>query len=145
VEQLPYVIAMAVAGFFVCGLYVALSSHVSGWRLLAEHYRFNGQFTGTTWHCRAATFRSVTRYWPTLVIGASTGGLYLAQLWPFSTFGHPPLLVPWRDIKFAKRRWFYLGSSALFVGRDRPVRISLSKRIVANLMVIAGTGAISAA
>jgi hypothetical protein len=143
--ELPYVGAVVVVAIFVVCLSLALSSHMSGWYSLAKHYRFHGHFEGKTWHCRGATFRSVTNYWPTLVIGANADGLYLAQLWPYSVFGHPPLLVPWRDIQVAKRRWFYLGATALLVGRGTPVRISLSKHIVATLNSIAGTGIARAA
>ena len=36
-------------------------------------------------------------------LGSSYKGLYLAVLFPFR-IGHPPLLIPWRDIKAKKEK-----------------------------------------
>ncbi len=111
---------------------MALSAHLSGWYNLAQRYRTVTPFFGRTWHLRAATFRSFTGYWLTLIIGANQEGLYLAQLWPMS-WTHPPLLIPWRDVQFERRRWFEVGARSLLIGNKAAIRVSMSRRIVAEM------------
>ena len=108
-------IAIAFTGLFVCAFSMALNAHLSGWYNLAQEYRTLTPFFGRTWHLRAATFRSFTGYWLTLIIGANQEGLYLAQLWPMSWI-HPPLLIPWRDVQFERRRWFEVGARSFLIG-----------------------------
>ena len=126
------VIAIAFTGLFVCAFSMALSAHLSGWYNLAQRYRTVTPFFGRTWHLRAATFRSFTGYWLTLIIGANQEGLYLAQLWPMR-WTHPPLLIPWRDVQFERRRWFEVGARSLLIGNKAAIRVSMSRRIVAEM------------
>jgi hypothetical protein len=126
------VIAIALIGLFVCAFSMALSAHLSGWYSLAQRYRTLTPFAGRIWHLRAATFRSFSSYWLTLVVGANQDGLYLAQLWPLS-WTHPPLLIPWHDIQFERRRWFEVGARSLLIGDSAPLRVSMSRKIVAEM------------
>jgi hypothetical protein len=119
-------------GAFVCGLSLTLQSHSSGWYILAVYYRSSAPFTGRTWRFRAASFRTFYPYWLTLTIGANHSGLYLAQLWPWR-LTHPPLLVPWGDVTFEARRWFEIGARSLLLGREHPVRVTISRRIIAEM------------
>jgi hypothetical protein len=126
------VVGIVFLGVFVCGLSLALHAHFSGWYSLAQHYRTSAPFSGQTWHFRAASFRTLSTYWLTLTIGASHDGLYLAQCWPWS-WTHPPLLIPWADVKFEAKRWFDIGGRSLLLGQGHPVRVTMSRRIVAEM------------
>lgn len=128
------VAGFALLGVFVCGLSMSLQAHFSGWHRLARDYASGAPFCGKTWSLRAATFRAITSYWPTLIIGANADALYLAQRWPLS-MTHPRLLIPWHDVAFENRRWFEIGGRSLLVGRDHSIRITMSRAIVADMIV----------
>jgi hypothetical protein len=126
------VVGITLVAMLICFFSMAVSAHLSGWYTLTQQYRAVMPFSGRRWHLRAATFRSYTSYWLTLVIGGNRDGLYLAQFWPLS-WTHPPLFIPWRDVQFAPRRWFEVGARSLLVGQNEPIRVSMSRRIVADL------------
>ena len=122
----------AFLGLVVCGLSVAVQAHFSGWYRLAKRYRASTPFSGRTWHLRATSFRAFTSYWLTFVIGANREGIYLAQCWPWS-WTHPPLFVPWGDVKFEHRRWYEVWARSMLLGRDHAVRVTMGRGIVAEM------------
>jgi len=76
-------------------------SRLSGWARLAERY-------STAAEPETGVMRMVRAQWGTIMItgniytiACNKGGLYLAVLFPFR-LGHPPLLIPWHDIKAKK-------------------------------------------
>jgi hypothetical protein len=72
-------------------------AQVGGWAELARHYRPANPFEGRMWRFRSGHMRLTVHYNNVLTVGASPEGLYLAVLFLFRV-GHPPLLVPWKDI-----------------------------------------------
>ena len=83
-----------------------LASWLGGWRRLAEHYATDRDFTGTR---RArfctVTLRPRTNYGRCVTIGVEEDGLWFSVL-PIFRLGHPPLVIPWSDLKATpKKRW----------------------------------------
>lgn len=74
---------------------------VGGWQKLARIYRHDGQFNGKRWHFRSCRMNGYVNYNGCLTFGASSAGLYLKIL-PLFCFYHPPLLIPWSQIKTEK-------------------------------------------
>ena len=77
-----------------------LISRISGWSLLARHYRMEDSFDGQRWRFQSCRMRWMTSYNNALTIGADRRGLYLSLVFLFRP-GHPPLFIPWKDVVFA--------------------------------------------
>ena len=76
-------------------------SKITGWSRLAEKYR--------TWDKPESNImRAVRAYWGSVMItgniytiACNSKGMYLGVLFPFR-LAHPPLLIPWHDIKTSR-------------------------------------------
>ena len=113
--------------FFVFGwiAVLLLISRITGWSRLAEKYRTYKKpdskllrFVQVNW---GSSLMSGNIY----TLGSSYKGLYLAVLFPFR-IGHPPLLIPWRDINATKEKRF-MSNKVVFEfknGLSRPLEIS---------------------
>lgn len=90
-------------GFFVVMWFIVLYiiSRITGWSRLAEKYR---TFTKS----ESKLMQAVQVYWGSVLmagniytVGSSNKGMYIGVLFPFRP-GHPPLLIPWHEIKAKK-------------------------------------------
>jgi len=91
-------------GIFFVVMWVITSfiiSKITGWSRLAEKYR-------TRRKPKSKLLLAVQVHWGSTymagniyTIGCNTEGMYLGVLFPFRV-GHPPLLIPWHDIKTSK-------------------------------------------
>lgn len=79
---------------FIC----IILSHIGGWKKLAEIYRYDGQFSGKRWRFRSCRMNGFINYNNCLTFGAGAEGLYI-NIFPVFRFHHPPLLIPWSEIK----------------------------------------------
>ena len=100
-------------------------SRMTGWHRLAEKYAM-----AEMPDIRFA--RAVHVYWGSVMlsgniytVGADREALYLGVLFPFRA-GHPPLRIPWRDIKAQRVKRLFLPrvSLAFGGGLSRPFEIS---------------------
>lgn len=92
-----FILALPVAFGLIWTAVSLLISLFSGWGQLAKYYRTDnipaGKSLGNYWLLMGpANYRGVTTIQP------SSEGLYLSILLLFR-LGHPPLLIPWRDIR----------------------------------------------
>jgi hypothetical protein len=118
-------------------LAVAIIARVGGWARLAEQYRHDGPFEGRKWRFRSANFGRWTSYGGVLTVGGDRQGLYLAVM-PLFRIGHPPLFIPWQDVRRTSRRWHEFFGTPLEIGREPPVRVTFTGDIVAELEAEAG-------
>jgi len=72
-------------------------SRVGGWHVLARRYTARQPFTGQL-HRGCSGRLGFVNYNKCLSLGASEQGLYLSVP-RFFAFAHPPLLIPWSDIR----------------------------------------------
>lgn len=73
-----------------------------------------------------------------LRLGANGDGLYLAVLFLFR-FMHPPLLVPWREIKVRRKKRWLFGESVIFtMGVDLGIPLRISGASASMLREAAG-------
>lgn len=123
-----------IVGWLSVSLYFSV---ITGWRTLAEKYLAKEkpkskliQGVSVSWGSSALagniyTFASIEK------------GLYLSVLFPFR-FGHPPVLVPWRDVK-ARRVQKLLSKKVEFsIGGDLCRPFTISERVAEILK--AGSG-----
>lgn len=109
VQILP-IVGLAIAmplvfvGFWmgVCWL-IAL---VGGWHGLARRYRVHGELGATTQN--TSGMLGLVSYNGVLQVGASKDGLDLRMMVLFRA-GHPPLRIPWADIRVEDERSGWLG------------------------------------
>jgi len=90
-----FLIVFPIFWCFVCGLL----SWMGGWSRLAKLYLAPPQAVPQG---RSFTWRSgkvgLTNYKGTLTIHTGPSGLHLSVM-PLFRFGHPPLLIPWEELK----------------------------------------------
>ncbi|MEN6331728.1 MAG: hypothetical protein ABFD57_07065 [Smithella sp.] len=97
-------VVMFAMSFIPIWLFVCLIlSRVGGWKKLAQVYRYDGQFSGNRWRFRSCRMNRFVNYNNCLTFGAGAEGLYI-NIFPVFRFHHPPLLIPWSDIKEEKTK-----------------------------------------
>ena len=115
-----------------------LISRAGGWALLAEQYRSQETFTGSTWSFQKGQMRWMVGYNNCLTVGADPRGLYISILFPFR-LGHPPLFIPWRDISRASKKVLWINFIELRLGREVPIPFRISYALAQKLKAAAGT------
>ena len=126
-EQFPY--AYLVLIFIFCWIPLSiLIAQLSGWARLARHYRDNAPLDGVRFHFQSAGMRFGTNYGGCLTVGVNRKGLYLA-VWFLFRFGHPPLVIPWRDITMAERKKFFIKQIVFRFARCPSIPFIISKSL----------------
>ena len=102
-----------------------------GWSRLAGDYRTDADIDGSVWRFQSGALRYGLRYNGCLTIGASPSGLHLRILFLFR-MGHPPLFIPWSDIKKSGDSGRWRGQKFLLSPTD-PVSFTISQRLVERI------------
>jgi hypothetical protein len=116
------------------GLLFLIFSHTSGWKTLARFYNVMSEPVQTLYKKQTIKVGGVRWRWAATV-GISSSGLYLAVRpfrWPLSrVVQHPPLLIPWKDIKLVGPGHIYLLMPAmeLSIGSPEITSISVTSKI----------------
>jgi hypothetical protein len=126
-EQSPYVYLVLICIFCWIALSILIAK-LSGWARLARHYRADAPPDGARFHFQSAGMRFWTSYSGCLTVGANRKGLYLA-VWFLFRFGHPPLIVPWRDITMTACKRFFIQQVVLRFDRCPSIPFIISKRL----------------
>ena len=71
------------------------------------------------------------------MVGASQQGLYLASMFLFR-FVHPPLLVPWSEIKVRRSKGWFLEYVTLTLGHELAIPLRVRGNLAAKLREAAG-------
>jgi len=109
-----------------------------GWRTLGKTYALRGgPFTGRRWHMQSGAMGGFARYNNILTIGADLRGLYLAVFGPFRA-GHPPLHIPWEQIRTRERRGWIFHSVDFTFAAAPGVQLSLSRKLAEEVMAVGG-------
>lgn len=109
-------------------------ARVGGWAALAAEYRLSGQFEGTRWWFQDVTLRGWCGYNGCVSVGANADGLYLNTIfWVL----HPPLFIPWSDLRVSRREVKFLGFRVGMVefttARVPGVRIALKESVLKKI------------
>lgn len=132
-----YVFYLAGAGFIVLWcLNCLFSSSLSGWRRLAQHFRARAEYLGETISTVRYPFSVCFRYWTDyssiLHIAADEDGLHLSAMFPFRP-GHPPLLIPWREVEEQSVDGVWRSYVVLILGRTEQIPMRISKRLANDI------------
>lgn len=83
-------------------LVMRVAAKIGGWSALAAAYPGREQIDGETWRFRTVRLGAATRYKSSITVGADREGLHLSVIWLLNS-GHPPIFVPWNEIKIIGR------------------------------------------
>lgn len=119
--------------FLVC----TLVSWIGGWTALSRTYRTRTPFVGEKWTWLRGQMRWGTHYNNVLTLGVNSQGLYLAILFLYR-FRHPPLLVPWSEIRVRRSSGWIFDYVILTLGREAAIPLKISKSLGARLRAAAG-------
>ncbi len=109
-------------------------SHKSGWTVLARSYAATSEPVQTVYTKQTIKVGGVRWRFATTV-GISSAGLYLSVhplRWPLSRFvQHPPLLIPWKDIKVVGPGYIYLlmPSTELSIGNPEIASLTVTNNV----------------
>jgi len=109
-----------------------LIAKMSGWKRLAQRFRYDAPFTGTIWKMQCAQFRYGMNYNNCLTVGAGSEGMYLAMI-PFFNFGHAPLLIPWSEITEQPKDTFFGPVFVLTLGRAEQVTMKINSKLALKI------------
>ena len=112
--------------FFSLWLLVCtIVSILGGWSALARQFRFDGEFRGVSRDSQNGQMQASVNYWNCMRMGANQEGLYLAVSRLFR-FMHPPLLVPWHEIRRGKDQgWIPGGTVTIILGRQQEISLTI--------------------
>ncbi len=131
-------------GLFFIGGWLVVSfmfSIVTGWNKLAERYRTYNKPDFKLFRAVQVTWGSPLMAGNIYIMGSSNKGLYLGVLFPFR-IGHPPLLIPWRDLRVEKVKSF-MSNKVVFKFKDGTARPLEIKENMAEKLIEGSGGQLS--
>lgn len=121
---------MAFVGVFIliwCSVSL-LSAKFGRWNQLASKYAATGIPTGKMYRFQSAKLGNV-KYKNALNLHVSSRGLYMVPMVLFR-FGHPPVLVPWRNIRLEQKKEFFGFITILHIGNPVIAKMNISDSLV---------------
>jgi hypothetical protein len=140
IDQHPSAFA-AILPIYFLGLWLliaAIISYTGGWRSLSKIYRTEAPFLGAKWRGQSGQMRRLTNYNRVLTLGASQEGLYLACMFLFR-FMHPPLLIPWSEIKVRRKKGWVFDYVIFTLGHELMIPLRVRAKLAERLQNEAGT------
>jgi hypothetical protein len=114
-------------------------SFITGWFALAQRFRKHSEPYGEVRRAGPFFYTIYMRFWShygsVVSAIAATDALYLSVLFPFR-IGHPPLRVPWDEIKFGRTRRFFFTYIVLTLGNQERIPLRISPRMARNLGIL---------
>jgi hypothetical protein len=110
----------------------ATISFGGGWFSLAKVYRTRVPFNGAKLRMQSGRMRWLANYNNVLTLGVSPQGLYLASMFLFR-FMHPPLLVPWGEVKVRSNKGWGFEYVTFTMGRELAIPLRIRGKLAAKL------------
>jgi hypothetical protein len=141
VDQHPALFA-AIFPFYFIGLWLlvsTLTSLLGGWFSLAKLYRTRIPFKAVKFRLWTCQMRWRTHYSNVITTGANQEGLYLASMFLFR-FMHPPLFVPWTEVKVQRTKGWLFEYVTFTLGRELAIPMRIRRKPAERLRTMAGDG-----
>ena len=133
--HLPFYIACALPFFLAvitAPLVFKYFARASGWAHLAERYQCHALFEGTRYRFESIHWSGMNlfgmNYGGIVTFGTNSNGLYICLFFIFRPF-HPPLLIPWSDIRRRQYKKFLRNAYELTFPSMPKITMQVSKRI----------------
>jgi hypothetical protein len=122
---------------FICFwiLIVWIVGKTGGWNKLADRYAVRGKFHGRL--LSASGQLGMANYGGILRLGADKNGFYLGVIFMFRA-AHPPLYIPWEDIRAEERKSFLMTQVHLHFAKVPDIVLRISKGTALKLKERAG-------
>ncbi|PKL91794.1 MAG: hypothetical protein CVV21_07140 [Candidatus Goldiibacteriota bacterium HGW-Goldbacteria-1] len=129
-----YVFASFIVFWIVLSYLISL---VSGWGTIAKYYRRpEGMMLTRAKGFLTSLYLNRSSYKKSVYIRVDDLGMHLSVLL-FFRFGHPPLFVPWSDIKIEERQSHIAGKSHYISFSKTPlIRISMNESALEKLNIL---------
>jgi hypothetical protein len=112
-------------------------SYVGGWYSLARVHRALVPFNGAKWGMQSGKMRWLANYNNVLTLGVNQEGLYLATM-GFFRFMHPPLLVPWSEVRVRRSKGWFFEYVTFTMGHELAVPLRIRGNLAGKLQSAAG-------
>ena len=113
-------------------------SWVSGWRMLARRFKYQSEpyrdieSTGSF----ISVYMRFWSYYGGLVLStAADDALYVSMMFLFR-IGHPPLRIPWDEIRLGRTKFFFRTFIVLTLGNEEKVPMRILLRTARNLGIL---------
>jgi hypothetical protein len=144
-DPFPWLVVLFLIFFAAVWTFALVAvARMGGWSRLAARYRCREPFEGFrirfgSGEMRGGPFWGLPcNYGGCLALGANVQGLYLA-VFPLFRPGHPPLFIPWQDLKGKVERGWLFTYVAFEFPQVAPVRLRISRGTAQRLAAEAGT------
>jgi hypothetical protein len=139
IDQHPSAVAaiFPIYSLCLCLFAGAIVSFIGGWHSLAKVYRTRAAFNGAKWRMQSGQMRWMANYNRVLTLGVSQQGLYLASIFLFR-FMHPPLLVPWSEIKVRRKKGWVFEYVIFTIGHELAIPLRIRVKLAERLRNEAG-------
>lgn len=111
----------------------------TGWLSLARRFRAQSEPYGDLKTAGPFFYTIYMRYWAhySSVIRLTAGGdaLYLSVLF-ILRIGHPPLRIPWNEIRFGRTKRFLFSYILLTLGNEEQVPMRIPERMARKLGIL---------
>lgn len=114
-------------------------SYTGGWWALSMRFRKQSEPLGETKTAGPLFYGVYTRFWThyssVIRMTAATDALYLSVLLPFR-IGHPPLRIPWNEIRFSRTKYFWRPYLVLTLGLQEQIPMRIAERMARKLGIM---------
>jgi hypothetical protein len=76
-----------------------------------------------------------SKYSSAIRLTAAGDALYISILFPLR-IGHPPLRIPWDEIRFSRTKFFFRTYIVLTLGNEEKIPMRISLRMARNLGIL---------
>ncbi len=116
-----------------------LISFFTGWFTLARRFKKQSEPYGEIKTAGPFFYTVYMRFWShyysVIRLTAAGDALYASVLLPFR-IGHPPLRIPWNEIKFGRTSHFWITYIELTLGSEERIPMRISRRMARNLGIL---------
>ena len=122
----------------VCGVSFLISLQ-SGWFSLSRRFKRQSDPYGETKTVGPLFYRVLMRFWcqysSLIRLTAASDALYVSIAFPLR-IGHPPLRIPWDEIRFGRTKFFFRTYLMLTLGNEEKIPMRISLRMARNLGIL---------
>jgi len=116
-----------------------LVSFLTGWLALARRFKKQSEPYGEIRSAGPFFYAVYMRFWghysSVIRLTAASDALYASVLFLFR-IGHPPLRIPWDEIRFGRTKFFFRTNIVLTLGNAEKIPMCISLRMARNLGIL---------
>ena len=114
-------------------------SFLTGWLALARRFKKQSEPYGEIRSAGPFFYTVYMRFWghysSVIRLTAASDALYVSILFPFR-IGHPPLRIPWDEIRFGRTKFFFRTFVVLTLGNQEKIPLRIPLRMARNLGIL---------